>query len=547
MKKEDYQIKHQNQQNIIEKKNIRDFFLYYSQQASNTGFWYIDVESNTLTWSDETYILLGIPKIEDISLKTFIGLVHPEDKDYVIKYWNDFKDLGKGYTIRYRVIVNEKTLWLEARSLVELNERQEVIGLFGTLEDVTIQVNEQIEAENYRLKLENIIREKTIELEKAISQAKSSNQVKTSFLSNMSHEIRTPMNAIIGFTHLLEEKITDSEQKEYLDRINDASKHLLGIVNDILDLSKIEAGKMVLEERAFSLDKLINEVRSLVSEIVKAKKLYIDIEKIDCPEVLIGDASRIRQILINLLSNAVKFTDTGGISLVIFMEEKHDQNVRMGFKVKDTGIGMTEEQQKRLFQEFEQADSSTTRLYGGTGLGLSISKKLSELMNGTLTVESRLNEGSEFILSIPLIVDEQESTLKSIHLEDSNESKPKTGSKILVAEDNFLSQKLAHRILTNMGMVVAVANNGKVAVDLVKSNIYDLIILDIQMPIMDGIEATKQIRAFNQETPILALTANAFSEDRALCLEAGMNDYISKPIDPKSLSKVLSNWIPEDK
>jgi len=168
-------------------------------------------------------------------------------------------------------------------------------------------------------------------------------------------------------------------------------------------------------------------------------------------------------------------------------------------------------------------------------------------MNGSLTVESRLNEGSEFILSIPMEIDEHESTLKTIDLEESLQIKPKSGSTILLAEDNFLSQKLAHRILTNMGMHVTVANNGKIAVDLVKSNPFDLVILDIQMPVMDGIEAAKQIRAFNQKTPILAMTANAFSEDRALCLAAGMNDYISKPIDPKSLSRALATWIPEDK
>jgi two-component system, sensor histidine kinase and response regulator len=530
-----------------QEKDIKKSFFQYANQVSDAGFWYLDVFKNELSWADETYELLGIPKSQPIDEQTFVQLIHPDDKDYVVKYWNNYKDIGKGYTITHRVIVNGHIKWLEAKSLVELNNQQEVVALFGTLKDVTERINEQIEAENYRLKLEDIIHEKALELEKSKLQSEKSSQIKSSFLSNMSHEIRTPMNAIIGYAHLLEQKITDPEQKEYIDRINDASKHLLGIINDILDLSKIEAGKMILEERPFKLDKLISEVRSIVIEMVKVKKLYIDIEKIDCPEVIIGDSNRIRQILINLLSNAVKFTDTGGISLVLYIENQiDDTHVNISFKVKDTGIGMTDEQQKRLFQEFEQADSSTTRLYGGTGLGLSISKKLSELMNGLLTVESKLNEGSEFILTIPVEIDELESTLNTIDLEDSLEIKPKIGSKILLAEDNFLSQKLAHRILTNMGMEVTVANNGKIAVDLAKSKSFDLVILDIQMPVMDGIEAAKQMRLFNKKTPILAMTANAFSEDKVLCLKAGMNDYISKPIDPKSLSRALSNWIPED-
>ena len=530
----------------LQKKDMKESFLKYTHHASHTGFWNLDVSKNLLTWSDETYELFNIPKNQAINEQTFIDIIHPDDKDYVIKYWNDYKDIGKGFSITHRVIVDKKIVWIEARSFVELNERHEVVSLFGTLEDVTERIHEQIDAEKYRLKLEDIIQEKTLALEKSRVQAETSNQLKTSFLSNMSHEIRTPMNAIIGYAHLLEQKITDPEQKEYIERINDASKHLLGIINDILDLSKIEAGKMILEERPFKLDKLIDEVRSIVIEMVKSKKLYIDIEKVNCPEILIGDSNRIRQILINLLSNSVKFTDTGGISLVISLVDKFDQHVMMSFKVKDTGIGMTNEQQKRLFQEFEQADSSTTRLYGGTGLGLSISKKLSELMKGSLKVESKLNEGSEFILTIPMEIDEHESTLKTIDLEESFEIKPKQGSKILLAEDNFLSQKLAHRILSNMGMDVTVANNGKIAVDHVKSSPFDLVILDIQMPVMDGIEAAKMIRTFNKETPILAMTANAFSEDIALCIAAGMNDYISKPIDPKSLSRALANWIPED-
>ena len=276
---------------------------------------------------------------------------------------------------------------------------------------------------------------------------------------------------------------------------------------------------------------------------VKKKNLYFDIQTVHIPNALIGDENRIRQVLINLLSNAIKFTETGGINLTCVLDSNiDDQHIVASFKVKDTGIGMTKKQMSKLFKDFEQADSSTTRLYGGTGLGLSISYRLSQLMNGDITAESHLNEGSEFIFRLPLgiQINHSEGT-------DSEEPNlvPKEGSSILLAEDNLLSQKLSQRILNNMKMVVTVADNGLIALNLAKHNHYDLIILDIQMPLMDGITVAQEIRKFNQVTPILAMTANAFSEDREACMSSGMNDFISKPIDPKSLHKALSRWIPE--
>ena len=387
------------------------------------------------------------------------------------------------------------------------------------------------------LELESII--KKLESEKAT--AILSNQAKSAFISNMSHEIRTPMNSIIGYAHLLETLSLTEEQKDYVNRINEASKHLLTIVNDILDLSKIEAGKMIIENLPFRLDRLLNQVKTIFESTLHEKRLYLDIETINTPNYLIGDENRIRQILINLVSNAIKFTETGGISLVCFTEANNSNQLQLNFKVKDTGIGMTPKQVKKLFKDYEQADQTTSRLYGGTGLGLSISKKLATLMQGDIFVKSNLNDGSEFVLTLPLVVskDNLEETDVSVH------QKPKMGSKVLLAEDNLLNQKLGERILSNMGMNVTLASNGSIALNLARNKVFDVIILDLQMPIMDGIEACRNIRIFNQKTPIIAMTGSTFSEDREMCYQAGMNDYISKPIDPISLYKALIKWVPD--
>ncbi len=391
------------------------------------------------------------------------------------------------------------------------------------------------------LSVEELI-ERLILLEKEKKKTDISNQAKSAFISNMSHEIRTPMNSIIGYAHLLETLALTDEQKDYINRINEASKHLLNIVNDILDLSKIEAGKMIIENLPFRTDKLLDSVESIFESSLDAKKLYLDIETVNIPIFVLGDENRIRQILINLVSNAIKFTETGGVSLVCYLEDEiKDDLATFSFKVKDTGIGMTPHQVKKLFQDFEQADETTSRLYGGTGLGLSISKKLAKLMQGDLFVKSNLNDGSEFTLTLPLMISKDNLDVSNQNLDQ----KPKLGSHILLAEDNLLNQKLGERILTNMGMKVTLASNGSIALDLARKGTYDLIILDLQMPIMDGIEACKNIRIFDQKTPIIAMTANAFSEDRELCFNVGMNDYISKPIDPKSLYKALIRWIPE--
>lgn len=472
----------------------------------------------------------------EMPYSSFTAMIHQDDLKHVESFFSQKNTLS---TLNFRLCRDEETYWLQCMFLD--TESDQPSGLLINQSE-SMKHFESMEA--YRVDLEMQLRKQTLALEEAKRVAETSNQMKTMFLSNMSHEIRTPMNAIVGFTHLLEQHITTPVQHEYVHRIQEASKHLLSIINDILDLTKIDAGKMIIEETHFKLDHVLNNIKSLMIEQIKQKKLYFDIELFDCPNELIGDPIRITQILINILGNAVKFTDHGGISLVVFTENKQsDHEITLGFRVKDTGIGMTESQQSRLFNAFEQADASTTRLYGGSGLGLSISYKLASLMQGRIEVESKLNEGSIFTLFVPLKIDTYDQSSEIIEQKHIHE--PKKGSRILIAEDNKLSQKLMDRILTQMGMIVTLADHGKMAFDLARRNLYDLIILDVQMPEMDGLEASRRIREIDSKTPIIAMTANVSKEDRSECLASGMNDFLGKPIDPRSLHEALSKWIPE--
>jgi two-component system autoinducer 2 sensor kinase/phosphatase LuxQ len=364
-------------------------------------------------------------------------------------------------------------------------------------------------------------------------------------LSSLSHEIRTPMNSILGYSKLLESSLLNDDQKDYTSKIISASNHLMHLVNHIMDFAKLESGKISVEKKPFKISHLFDEVKSMTYDVVKQKNIYFDINQNVCSEIYIGDFGKIKQILINFVSNAIKFTDQGGVTLSCNIHEKiNEEQIKLAIHVKDTGIGMTKEQINVIFQPYIQASDSTTRRYGGTGLGLAICNKLANLLEGSITVKSILNEGSEFTLIIPLDVDVNEHTKK--YLEDTLDQKsPKKGSHILVAEDNPLSLKLAERILNNMGMNVTLAKDGLEVLNHIKHQPFDLIIMDLKMPHLDGIETTKQIRQTDIKIPIIALTANTFLEDRVKALESGMNDYITKPLDSKSLYQALSHWIPE--
>ncbi|MDX9691612.1 MAG: response regulator, partial [Acholeplasmataceae bacterium] len=501
------------------------------------------ISSKTMHFEEGSQLLFNKKNLIDLEKDFFITYIHPNDLELLQLSIKQIIRDHQSISLTYRLkIDDEYKTYLSHMIYTSIYHEQYIIGL---IEDLTNPLAKVQNLEKYQINLDTISKEKIKELEDALYQAEESMKAKSSFISNMSHEIRTPMNSIIGYAHLLTSKNLDDESMEYAHRINDASKHLLSIVNDILDISKIEAGKIVIEHINFHLDKLLLSVKDIFEESLKQKRLYLDIETLHCPNFLVGDENRIRQILINLISNAIKFTETGGISLVVSAKETYrDQNLMFEFRVKDTGIGMTPSQLNKLFNDFEQADISTTRIYGGSGLGLSISKRLALLMKGNLNVSSSLNDGTEFILTLPLAI--EKDNLEENLNEESNIS-PRKGSHILLADDNVLNQKLAKSILENMGMKVTLANQGHIALDLAKKTSFDLIILDIQMPVMDGLEAAKNIRLFDQKTPIIALSGNANLEDKEIAYQAGMNDYIAKPIDPTSLYRALVRFIPDVK
>lgn len=437
----------------------------------------------------------------------------------------------------------------ESRKLhmVDLSKETEAMGQKARLYDISLLILLILSGSivGYHI-LRQFKRQRLLiqELDIAEKKASVAAQTKENFLANMSHEIRTPLSGILGFTNLLQKRTLDETSKEFVSSIQRSGENLMAIINDILDLSKIEAGMMRITKGIFSINGLVNSVETFFVERAKEKGLTIS-SKIDTsiPDTLNGDATRLTQILVNLIGNAIKFTHQGTINVEIYNKQQTENEVIVGFKVSDTGIGIDKEKLSEVFERFNQGEDSTTRNYGGTGLGLSIVKSLIQLQNGDIEVISEQGKGTTFHFYIPYAIAKEQ--LNMIPKVDTNYFKDKTNAplKVLIVDDNAINQSLMKHLLSQWNVDFDTANNGLEAVEFLRDNHCDLVLMDIQMPQMDGYVATQRIREeLKLNTPIIAMTAHALAGERERCMSRGMNEYISKPIIEEELFKLISNF-----
>lgn len=386
-------------------------------------------------------------------------------------------------------------------------------------------------------------------LEKSYADAKKTSEYKSIFLANMSHEIRTPLNGITGMVHILKNSPLSLVQEDYVNTIEFSANHLMELINMILDYSKIESGNMELEAIAFNLEGDINKIIKMFEYKLQEKGLILNLHlKADTSHYIIGDTLRLQQVLINLLNNAIKFTEAGSIHFRIIQQSINEHRQQLRFEVEDCGIGISPDKIDSLFEAFKQADTSITRNFGGTGLGLTISDQLVKLMGGKLEVKSELGKGSVFFFDLDL----KRGDLIRVQPEEKRlqHAKDFSGIKILLVEDNLINQKIIGLMLTKNKVIVEIANNGQEAIDMYAANDYDLVLMDFQMPVMDGLQATAIIRQSVKytlrNTPIVAITAGAFNDDRIKAFDAGMHDFLSKPIKPAELEGILAKYFITD-
>ncbi|MEW6732383.1 MAG: PAS domain S-box protein [Acidobacteriota bacterium] len=527
-------------QDITERKKDEAEFREMSAAFENAldGISRLDKEGRYVVVNNAYASVVGYKPEEMIGLSWQLT-VHPEDQQTMVSAYQQMRIDGKVET-ETRGVRKDGSVFHKQVVMVGIHDKKKnFIGHYCFMKDITERkmMQEQLQV--------------------AHEEALAATRLKSQFLANMSHEIRTPLNGVIGMTDLLLNTRMNIEQQEYVEMIRNSGEALLTIVNDILDLSKIEAGKLSLEIIDFDLREVVEEVMNLLAQ--RARKKGIELCSLlyqDVPTVLRGDPIRLRQILTNLVANAVKFTDRGEVIVRVKLIEQDSEVVSLYFEVTDTGIGITPEAQAQLFQPFNQVDGSTTRKYGGTGLGLAICKQLVELMSGQIGVESTYGKGSAFWFTTRLTKQQRPvatiyqmplpATASTPEVLTMPAALPQFQVHVLVTEDNLVNQKVAMAMLNTMGCQVSLASSGKEAIELLSQNRYDLIFMDCQMPEMDGYEATAAIRAQEAKVgghiPIIAMTANAMKGDRERCFAAGMDDYISKPISIEDFQKALQNW-----
>lgn len=479
-------------------------------------------------WVDYT----GIPEEEQLGYG-WLEQIHPEDRATLQVAWEEAVATGSDFTTEFRIRRHDGEYRpFDTRAVCMRDHQGRITQWCGSNTDISEQ------------------KQASRELQRAKEEAERTSNAKSEFVANMSHEIRTPLNAIIGTTNLLLERPLDQAARDYVDTIRSSSEVLLTVINDILDFSKIESGRLDLSKHPFSLGQCIEDAVRLVRTQAKAKRLPLRLRLDDLPEIVVGDVDRIRLVLINLLGNAVKFTTEGHVLLRVSAQQDDDTH-RIVFAVEDTGVGISEDHLETLFDPFEQVDSSRTRRYGGTGLGLAISKRLTELMGGTLEVSSTLGVGSVFTVTLPLAVGDPQQRLDgqnpSRWVSTLNKSMAKEFPlKILIAEDNRVNQMVLMHILETMGYRPNPVSNGLEVLDAARQQDYDVVLMDVQMPELDGLETTRRLRQQRADGPrIIAMTAGADEKFERDCYASGMDDFLTKPVNIPQLQQALSQAFTE--
>ena len=511
----------------------------------------LDCSGHIIFWNKAAETIFGYTADEVIGRVLHEFLVPPRYRDRMAEGLKDFCHSGQGDFLgsgaELSALRKDGQEFAIELALSTMNMQGKWVAI-GLVRDITERKQVEAELAAHRERLEALVESRTQDLIIAKNAAEAGSVAKSAFLANMSHEIRTPLNAITGMIHILRKSGLTPNQVEKLTKIEIASSHLLEIINNVLELSKIEAGKFVLQHVPVHIPTLLENITSILGQKAQEKglDLLMDAAPGTCP--VYGDDSRLQQALLNLATNALKFTDHGYVKVAVRPESQTDNTVTYRFEVEDTGIGISPEMQPRLFSAFEQADNSMSRKYGGTGLGLAITKKLAELMGGKAGMTSVEGKGSTFWFTAVLRKDappHNEPTRVSAE-EAERTIRQKLGSKrILLVEDEPINREIAQALLEDVGFIVDLAEDGGKAIERVQAATYDLILMDMQMPHINGLEATRQIRLLPEGAtiPIIAMTANAFAEDRELCIEAGMNDFIAKPVSVSLLYQKLCAWL----
>jgi PAS domain S-box-containing protein len=526
-----------------------------AQEIAGFGSYMTDLSTGIWESTPQLDAIFGIDEHFHHDIPNWNQLILPEYRQAALDHYLLVAREGREFRMDYQIarLSDGVHRWVAANGELEYDAQGNPARLIGTIQDITERIEAQTQLSQLNASLETRVAQRTSELAMALDNAEQAKRSRGEFLAKMSHEIRTPMNAVLGMTYLALKSNPDPRQRSYLEKIQLSGEHLLGIINDILDFSKIDAGKLKIETENFDLDRVIENIQHLTEGKAQDKGLALRLD-IDpaIPRKLKGDALRLGQILINYTNNAIKFTENGSVTLRAraLVPGGNENGLTLRFEVQDSGIGMTEEQQSRLFRSFEQADNSTTRRFGGTGLGLAISRELTILMGGEIGVSSAPGAGSIFWFTVPLQLADDMAPARLAEPGEipSHHADPLAmlhGARILLVDDNELNQEVAQGILEEVGMTVRIAANGVEALECLAKEHFDCVLMDIQMPLMDGLEATRIIRADPALAGIciIAMTANARGEDRDECLTAGMNDFVTKPFDPMRLYTKLANCL----